>query len=748
MGVERMGQVSKAFHNVKCAVKRRLLPGTAVFPIAIVATFANIAVTGHAMGQTTVASSGQEGESKLSEVVVTAQRRAQNLQTVPISVIALPATKLANLGITNSSELDIVTPGLVSFEEGGYSMPHLRGVGTVASGPSFESPIALYVDDVYYGAMSASTVMLNNIEQIEVDRGPQGTLFGRNATGGLIQIKTLDPTQDFHGKVGVGYGNYETWNANLYVTGGLTSNIAADLAAFVQDQAEGYGRNLFTGNYVNFEKDLALRSKWIFAPSSATDVTVELDYTREKFAPGWPPAPGTTPLGGPAYTGPTWGVDGYEDPHGLTNQGGVSVRVRQDLSWAQFASITAYRHSKIDVSFDGTLVTDFNFVTNLEPIDIHTQYTQEFQLSANPGAELKWVAGAYLFYADSRYDPIALTGGLIAPLAAANIYSNQYSRSGALYGQVTKEVVPGTNVTLGLRDTVEKRQVALSYVLLNPDGTLAAPTASAAGNATFNKPTWRIAVDQRLAEGVLGYVSYNRGFKSGGFNDAYPPPPAKEFQPETLDAYSIGLKTDLLSNRLRLNLEAFDYEYKNLQAIQFPTGYEVIYNAPKLRISGLDLDLEVAVNSQLQINIGAEGLHSKYVSFPDAQISTPAAGGGTIFTSGSVAGNQVALAPKATVDISAVYTIESSFGRFTGTAAYAHNAGWFAEPDNRLRQPSYSIASGSIAWRLPGESTTFRLWGKNLTNTKYVVALASQGDGDFAQFAPPRTWGGTVEYKF
>lgn len=683
------------------------------------------------------------GATELAEVIVTAQRRRENLQDVPISVDAFSAAALDAAVITTTADLDVITPGLETGTEAGYSQPHLRGVGTIATNPGIENPVALYVDGVYYGALAGAVLSLNNVAQIEVDKGPQGTLFGRNATGGLIQITTKDPTQTFDGQAGVTYGNYDTSGADLYVSGGVSPTIAADFAGYLRNQGTGYGVNYFTDQQVNKTMDLALRSKWVFAPADATEVKVSFDYEKTHFSPTFVPAPGTTPLGGPPYTGNPQGIDGYYQPYGFLQQGGVSVQIKQALAFGTFTSITAYRRGWLQTVFDGALVTDYNYALNINIIEPDSQFSQEFQLSSPVDSALKWVTGAYVYTADAKYNPISIYGGLLAPLTLDNTYSDQKDYSAALYAQATREVVSDTNLTLGLRYTYEYRNFEGSNILVAPGGPpFVTPDAA---HVSFQKPTWRIALDHKFAPQYMGYISYNRGFKSGGFNDDLIP--TTQFAPETLDAYEIGLKSDFLTNRVRVNTAAFYYNYKNIQAVRYPNGIEEVYNAPKAKIYGLDLDTVFAVTQQLEVRAGVEALHTEYVDFPNADYTTPAVGGGTNFGVFSAAGKRLSLAPDFTGDVSVSYTVPTSVGNAKFDITYAYNSGWYAEPDNRLHQGAYSLLNAQIKFTPVNSLWDFRVWGKNLTNSQYTSELASQANGDYATFAPPRTYGVTVERR-
>ncbi|HLZ99150.1 MAG TPA: TonB-dependent receptor plug domain-containing protein, partial [Steroidobacteraceae bacterium] len=393
---------------------------------------------------------------EVPEIIVTAERRKERLQDVPIVVNALAGDQLEDAGVKSTVDLGAVTPGLEFGTQAAYGQPFLRGVGTVANGPGVESPVALYVDGIYYGAMIGSVLTLNDVDQVEVLKGPQGTLFGRNATGGLIQITTKDPTQKFDGYADVGYGSYNTATSDLYVSGGVTQSVAADLSVHYQDQGTGFGRNAFTGSQVNKTKDLSARNKWVFTPSDATSIKVIFDYEHQNFAQAYIPAPGTQPPGDVPYTGDPQGMNGIYDPYGVLNQGGASIQVRHDLGFAEFVSLTGFRRSAVVESFDGGLTRNPLDVLNLIINETHTQATQEFQLNAAAQSRVKWSTGVFFYDADGKSNPLVITTlGLFGPPPSGyyNIYdfSDQKTYSGAAYAQATAEIAPATNLTGGLR---------------------------------------------------------------------------------------------------------------------------------------------------------------------------------------------------------------------------------------------------------------------------------------------------------
>jgi iron complex outermembrane receptor protein len=684
---------------------------------------------------------------QIQELVVTAQRRGERLQDVPISVDAFGAAQLEAAGVSSTADLPIVTPGLIFGQQAGYAQPFLRGVGTVAVGPGVENPVALYVDNVYYGSVPGSVTSLNNIEQIEVDKGPQGTLFGRNATGGLIQITTKVPSRIFGGSISATYGNYDTSGTDFYLTGGMTSALAADLAVHFQDQGQGFGRNLFNGQVVSKTQDLAARNKWVLTTLDGTQLKLILDYEQSHFIPNYGPAPGTTALGAPAYPVPPQDIAGIFQPYGSLKGGGVSFHIKHDFGFAEFASITAYRSTNIDVEAAASLSIDPAFGVSIAVYERHNQITQEFQLSSLPTSRVKWSAGAYLYDADAGYTPAAaITGGLIAPLTYINLYAHEKSYSAALYGQATTEVAPDTNLTLGIRYTAERRDFRGNEALGFPDGT--SEVFPDAQHKIFDKPTWRFALDHHFTPDVMAYLSYNRGFKSGGYNDLLVPTVA--YAPETLDAYEIGSKVNLFDHHLSVDGAGFFYNYKNMQEIQyFENSTAYIYNGAAGRLYGLDLDAKLRMFESLSLSAGLEFTHSYFTSFHTAAISTPVAGGGTSYSTGSVDGNKLPFTPNLTLTLTADYVISLlDRGDLTLTTTYSYNDGFYGEPDNRLHQPSYNLVNALIAWSSPQQLWKIRAWGRNLTDKAYTTALGSQPNGDFAVFAPPRTYGVTIQRNF
>ena len=684
--------------------------------------------------------------SGLADIVVTAQRRSENLQKVPIAVTAVTSEQFVARGIGSTIDLNKVTPGLVFGNAGGLIKPSLRGVTTTSQGAGIENSIATYVDGVYIASIPGSLLALEGVERIEVLRGPQGTLFGRNATGGLIQVVTRDPGSRPEGTVSLTYGNYQTLTGSGYLAGPLSDTLGASIAFTGTHQGDGYGTNLTTGHDVyKTDHDIALRGKVVFTPSADTKIRLSGDYSDVKSS--MPAFGGLTSR--PAFYGPirkgnsVWNVDSDIDPIHTLSSGGGSLRIDQRIGTLNLVSITAYRRMNFRALYD--FDTTPTPAVTIDYVNRDRTISQEVQLQSSD-KPVKWVLGGYYYDASSRYAPYIQRRG--APLAVGStvINSEVTDLSLAGFGQASYELSSGTTFTAGLRYTSEKRGVSGTGVILNAAGVVTgnafvAPDA----DKRFKKLTWRLAVAQDLGGNSLLYASYNRGFKAGSFNGQAPQLPA--FDPEVLDAYEVGLKTDLLDRHLRVNLAGFYYDYKNIQITTFVNGTSQIYNGAKARQYGLDLEVTAAITPRFTISGNLEAIHDRFVDFPAAVISRPQPNGTNIQTPGSANGNRLPYTADLTASIAAHYQIPLGAGSLAFNADYTYNDGFFTEPDNVLRQPSNNLVGAAVIWKT-GKGFSLSGWVKNLANEKVVGFLSTTPSSVFVTYNPPRTYGATATYAF
>ncbi len=731
--------------------RRKLRAFTVPLRVALVSGAALSASTAWAQ-QADPAKTAGVADTKVNAIVVTAQRREQNLQDVPITISALSKSELERSGVDAIADLGAVVPGLVFSNVVGYAQPYIRGVGTNATGPGFENPIATYVDGVYYAAQAGGLMGLDNIASIEVDKGPQGTLFGRNATGGAIQIRTLDPQDTFGGKASLGYGNYDTLTGQYYVTGGLTSNLAANLAVGYSHQGKGYATNLANGKDVDRTENLAMRGKVRWQPGVGTQVLVAVDYEKTNAIPTLAPAPGTIPQFDPPVASNPRNVYGDPQPYLHTSQWGLSATVKQDLGSMMLTSISGFRKTAYDSLFDSTLTAEPGttfYITGKEP---HRQFSEELQLASAQGSPLDWVVGAYYFWERAGYmEPTTIAGDSFAlyGLPSGIVQSpDRRTVSGALFGQGTYETASGLSLTAGLRYSIERRK--MHFVETLPDYGI--DDVDVRASKTFRNLSWRLAVSQHLSSAIMAFASYNRGYKSGTFNNADPSLYPLLIKPERLDAFEIGEKGVFFDEALRVNLSGFLYKYTNMQTTTYPDGSLVIINGGKATLYGVDADMEWAMTRDLHLTTGLEALHSRYDSFPDAPISVPVGlpDGGTTYTTQTdgAKGNQLAKAPKLTAFATLSYAHRFEAFKAEANVTYSYNDGWYAEADNRLRQGAYSLINASLKLAQIDGALSLEFWGKNLLDTNYAATLASQTNGDYIQYAAPRTYGVTLGVTF
>jgi iron complex outermembrane recepter protein len=696
------------------------------------------------------ASAQQEDQGQLEAVIVTAQRRSENLQTTPLTVTVASGTELLNEGVADTASLSLAVPGLSYTLSGFSATPFIRGVGTTTSAAGAEASVATYIDGVYLSSPNASLFELNNIDRIEVLKGPQGTLFGRNATGGVIQIITKDPSSTPSADIQVGYANYATSSASFYGTTGLGEGVAMNLTAYGTNQANGWGTDLTTGQPTFTRHDFGGRSKVLWVPAAGTRIIIAVDYNsaRNENGLGWHVVPPGIGIGGVTrYHG---FYDTYDNPNDSwdVSQTGLSVTAAQDLPVARLINITSWRYVKGAELFDED-ATPLEVVA-ADSLQHAKTITEELHLLSKDDALFPWISGIYYFHDRSDYDPVSLTGLFVAPLDGTQIRSALKSESYAAFGQVTPQIATNTHLTLGARITKDERAVTGSTLGLA--GSEPIPLGTASQSTSWSKVTWRAALDHQFTPGLMAYISDDRGFKSGLYNSlTYSSPPVR---PETLDAYQFGVKTEFDQHRLRLNAAGFYYDYKDIQVQEVITGAVELTNAAAARMKGMDVDLTFLPIDTLTLRGGFEWMSGHYTSFENAQFVSPTLGpsgdpvGGNTQTVGNATDFDTVRTPKRTGTVSAAYRVSVPGGNLEFVISDYYNSGFAWDPDNRLRQSSYDILNASVDWGVASSAWGIRLWGRNLTRTQYCAFETASALNDACSPAPPRTYGMTLSARF
>ncbi|GGD80300.1 TonB-dependent receptor [Croceicoccus mobilis] len=610
----------------------------------------------------------------LAEIVVTAQKRAQNVQETPLSVTAISGETLAVQGVTEVADLNRVDPALQIGKATGTVTTFIRGVGNPVTTAGNEASVPVYIDDVYFIRASFAYFDLSSVERVEVLKGPQGTLFGRNASGGVINIVTKDPdTSSPEMKATLGYGNYQTMDASLYANMPIGDRVAANIALSYNDQGEGWGRNkklvdpLDTSlGYQDGGEDywkgrhFSARGKLLFDLTDTIDLKLVGYYVNlhsqigiysrpfpgtvggspDAAHNGFPIVPGAMP--DPSQVLPQLGFydvslaeEQYDDNEGY----GFSGKLDVELGFADFTSITAWRKSD-ELYYSAGNYSDYNWLRyDLNVID--EQFSQEFQLKSKIMSPVEWILGLYYLDAKGGFNPTTIygPGTDMAGIDYLDIRGRQDVSSYAAFGQVTYPVTDNFNITGGLRYTIDKvtgtgtTDITFLPGVFGPDPLTIRAQQFDANNdyggangvaivdgdnpnhsRKYKKLTWRAAADYKVTADALLYASLSRGYKAGTFNTLPLDLPA--LNPEVVDAYEIGFKTEFGGN-VRLNGALFWNDIKNPQIQAQRNGLVFLANAEASRTKGVELDLSWAPVYGLTFRVAGSYLDAKFRGFGD-----------------------------------------------------------------------------------------------------------------------------------
>ncbi|MET0987399.1 MAG: TonB-dependent receptor, partial [Steroidobacteraceae bacterium] len=546
---------------------------------------------------------------KLEEIVVVAQKREQNLQDVPIAISAVTGEAMEKSGITSSSDLPTIVPALTVGRQAGSGVTFIRGIGTNNAAVGSEASVALYVDGIYAPFAAVNITNFNNIDHIEVLKGPQGTLFGRNTTGGLVHVVTKDPQQTPALQVKAGYGNYDTAQASLYGTTGITDNIAADLAVYYKDQGNSYLKNSYLDQDYRPEEDLSFRSKWLFNLGERSTLTLAVSGSDSEGSSGVTrqPAPGSLGLGGQPYSGDFYDLPSDWDARWHNKSKAVTARFEHDFSNTKFVSLTGWRddEQKYVYSADSAII----FFQNLLGDMFSKAVSQEFQLLSNDdGGPLSWVVGLYLYDNKTGYDDL----DIIVPASSSPIVidDEQHTRSYSVFGEGRWQFTDATGLTLGARYSRDEVELSGNTFATANRVSIAGPYKD---DTNFDEPTWRLGVDHRFNPDLMAYFTYSHGYKMGFYN-AIPASGvvAPPVGPEKLDAFEVGLKSDLLAGQLRLNAAAFYYDFKDIQVVTLIPPVQRNTNAAKSSLYGGEVEAQYRATTRLTLNLGLSLLHATF----------------------------------------------------------------------------------------------------------------------------------------
>jgi len=747
----------------------------------------------------------KDEQAEVDTVVVTAQRREESLQEVPLSVTAIGEQTLERAHPQNLSDLTRAAPNFTIEAVGSVNRSsaviYSRGIG-YSGIDVVEPPVGVSIDGLFYAVNTGSLHNTFDVKRVEILQGPQGTLFGRNTTGGVVQIVTNDPSNEFEGSGFVRLGSFGRFNTGLAVSLPITDTLAARVAISTQYS---------DGAYVNRYRDpatlqrngdgrtggdntQAIRAKLLWTPTEGVEVLLTGWYTRqEQDAPVGQNASGPGDRlyirGLPNVNSTTTGRPGLGYPGGPTtpfvvnrdNDGQDNLESRGLVLNASFAtpwgfdvvSITGwYGYESVqETDFDGT---DLNFFTTVGGGN-RWQMSEELRLqSSDPDARLTWQAGLFLFKTEYETAQVNIVGpAFLTQTNATTPVTYQYTaaevnnQSASIFAQADFALLPNLVFTLGGRFIHEEKQVWVHPALPNHN----TPYANTLKNdATWDDFIYRVAARWEATENLMFYVSYSTGTKAGGFSTtATTQTQLEPYNPEKARAWEAGMRSDWFDNRLRVNTTLFWNEYDDLQVTAFRpvpggTGQQsFVANAAFERARGVELQISARPIRNLELNAAVGYLDARYTSFKAAlsysfpgSVCNGAVGGVPIEQNHADENDpcflEPARAPAWTVKLDAGYTFElGTFGTLRPHVTYALESSHYTNLTNAPQgyQPTYEKWDADLTFEADNGNWRLSLFGKNLTDEVHLYnANPIAGLFTVNYYQPPRTFGVELGVKF
>lgn len=746
-----------------------------------------VAAAAFALPATAFAQDAAADDTSNGEIVVTAQRRAERSVDVPITVATLSEEALTTANVRELADISKITPGLRFDNNGAFFQPTIRGVGTAVVTSGGGSNVGVYVDGFYSPNPLATNSQLLNVQNIQVLKGPQGTLFGRNTTGGAILISTKEPSTETSGQVRLSYGRFNEFRGQAYATTGLGENLAFDVEG-LYSRGDGWQRDISNGrrrvgDYENWSVRVGLKA------DLGENLSVLIRYQHGEnddprpllgatYFNANPQGVDTITSGAPFnfYPGPgqvTFDPDEVAsgtDPEFLRSHSDVvQGTIKADLGFANLTSYSQWRKETMDSSQE----LDYSGfdVFQLGLPNFNETVSQEFLLTSKPGGRVQWTAG--LFYFQNRDTYVTYLDNL--PLFGFTSRTRQggsstLTKSYAAFADVTYELSPQWFLTAGLRyshDAVEDAYYNNS-IFAGGNGFSRTYVPSISSNTWTPRAVIRFKPSDRSSI----YASYTRGYKAalidvGGTcqNPTNLPSPSNptgagfvcnNVQPEKIDAFEVGYKYD--DRALSVELSAFYYNYKNLQVSYYLGGQASITNAARSRIYGLDGQIRYRFDDHFELSAGAAWTHARYVEFVGAPIYRQCPGFcgvanpiDTFFVDISQTLRDVPMQriPEFTGNIAARYTADLGGGKLVLSGNLFYSSKFYAGPSGvQFPQEGYESLSLRAEWTDPSDRYTIGLWGDNVTNSRYRTQVQYGNNGIGANWNKPTTFGIDLGAKF
>jgi iron complex outermembrane recepter protein len=727
------------------------------------------------------------GPGILEDVVVTARRRPENAQDVPIPMTALPGSSLEQTGTVRLDALNQQMPSLnIELANPRQVSIAVRGLGNNPANDGLESSVAVYLDDVYLGRPGMASQDLVDIEQISLLRGPQATLFGKNTTAGVLDIATRPPSATPYAMLETSVGNYGYYQVRGTASGPLDESLAGRIS-FSKDSRDGYTQDVTDNTRVNGTARQSVRGQLLFRPNDALSVRAIADYETENsncctlvlYNEGLDggvlyktrlAAAGATQLYDPTFSSVTIN----DLPHVAVRQGGGSVKGTLSLvDGYTLTSISAYRAWHFVPRYDGDNTSASAIIDLGQSVD-DEQWSQEFRLAPPAGGPLDWVAGTYYFYQyqdnllNTQYGPAASAFyGLPVFYNDSQSIVHTYPKTSsyAAFAQDVWHATSALSVTTGVRDTYEEKT---SHIWRGPATSALLHDAlpsydSGPLRLADNDVSGAFNLDYAFDANAHGYLIVARGAKAGGINEAVPTPGLRNSSlyvlPETAIDYELGVKSKPLAQRLMFNVALFWTDVKNYQAtlIEQPLPgvfAQTLANIGSIRTRGIETEMSSKLPEWLTLRLTASYNEAVYTSYFNAPCAAESVGELTC----NLTGHQVVGAPKwiANPSISPTDKISSDLDAYA-LAEYSWRSSFFGTPDDSefARVNAYGLVNLRAGLRGNGGRSAwdFSLWADNVLDKHYIVGGVSGVSGPtFGAYwlvpGTPRFWGATIRLEF
>ena len=695
------------------------------------------------------------------EIVVIAQRREERYVDVPASITVVTAELLESSRISGTRDLQLLTPGLNISQQGTFVQPTIRGVGTTVTGTGADPNVAVYVDGVYMASQGAALFDFNSISQIEVLKGPQGTLYGRNATGGAIVVTTKVPSLESNGgSVEIGYGRFDEVRANAFANVVLSENVAFNVSAYNRSN-DGYAVNVFNGRDAAVTKARGVRGRLLLQAGEDLRFILTASHVdqSDNTAYSYSPLNGNSIF--PTSVAATLGrtdkrkVSLNAHPYNQLRLTTASLNIDWSGDWGKIASTSAYAKTSFPflTDVDGTEV-DLQ-IFEADPQTTKTVSQEVIYTSPDIGA-LSFTGGVFYLAEKSHTDAdISSFGTVVFP---PDVFSKANAFSAFLEG--TFDITDQLHLTAGGRYSTEKKKIKTFF---GNGGPLVVDA-----NKRFSDFTPAASLLYDLSPRSSVYLSYSEGFKSGLFDggnlgDCPVVGPTCPFegtpvQPEKVKSYEGGFKYN--SGGTVISLAGYYTDYRNIQVNALGTNalgvpnQQILYNAAKAEIYGLEAQLSMRVSDGFRFNSGASWTHSEYTDFPQATKWTPRldpngnpVGGNVLDPNPSATGNKLIRTPEFTGFVSGTFSHKLTEGSLEANVTASYSDSFFWHVNNRIKQPSFVVVNASVSW-LVNDNLKLTVWGENLTDERRMVYPREANVGDFTSYSKPISYGATIGYEF